>query len=219
MDRYQVLFKCGGNHSRPDGHRIENDLRKTPGMIKRDRRRPHLGKRTVQSSHLAKHTQWEGRFVKSKKSQSRVEDSEDPVQEESDSKSESHVIEAFLTDGHNTKPLSCGKEGKGGAGLDPRKKWRNTQSRRLPVNVVTTTQLHQVALHLFFWSFPLLLNSCVPWRTLRTGSTFKTLMLNAWRIRREDLHMQVIPQLVLHRSHVFLPTFAVNHENPMYRFA
>ena len=34
---------------------------------------------------------------------------EDPVQEENDAKSESHVIEAFLTDGHNTKPLSCGK--------------------------------------------------------------------------------------------------------------
>ena len=34
---------------------------------------------------------------------------EDPVQEESDSKSESHVIKAFLTDGHSTKPLSCGK--------------------------------------------------------------------------------------------------------------
>ena len=106
------------HHSRPDGHRIENDLRKTPGMIKRDRRRPHLGKRTVQSSHLAKHTQWEGRFVKSKRVKAgggfcqRKEDEvtlEDPVQEESDSKSESHVIEAFLTDGHNTKPLSCGK--------------------------------------------------------------------------------------------------------------
>ena len=32
------------HHSRPDGHRIENDLRKTAAMIKRDRL--HLGKRT-----------------------------------------------------------------------------------------------------------------------------------------------------------------------------
>ena len=40
-------------------------------------------------------------------------------------------------------------------------------------------------------------------------------MLNVWRIRREDLHMPVIPQLVMHRSHVFLPTFAVNPEKPL----
>ena len=35
---------------------------------------------------------------------------EDPVQEDGDSKSESRVIEGFLTGGHNTKPLSCVKE-------------------------------------------------------------------------------------------------------------
>ena len=35
---------------------------------------------------------------------------EDPVQEDGDSKSESRVIEGFLTGGHNTKPLSCAKE-------------------------------------------------------------------------------------------------------------
>ena len=40
-------------------------------------------------------------------------------------------------------------------------------------------------------------------------------MLNVWRVRREDLHMPVIPQLVIHRSHVFLPTFAVNPEKPL----
>ena len=47
-----------------------------------------------------------GRFRGRKEDEATLED---PVQEESDSKSESHVIEAFLTDGHNTKPLSCGK--------------------------------------------------------------------------------------------------------------
>ena len=48
-----------------------------------------------------------GRFRGRKEDEATLED---PVQEESDSKSESHVIEAFLTDGHNSKPLSCGKE-------------------------------------------------------------------------------------------------------------
>ena len=48
-----------------------------------------------------------GRFRRRKEDEATLED---PVQEESDSKSESHVIEAFLTDGHNSKPLSCGKE-------------------------------------------------------------------------------------------------------------
>ena len=38
-------------------------------------------------------------------------------------------------------------------------------------------------------------------------------MLNVWRVRREDLHMPVIPQFVMHRSHVFLPTYAVNPES------
>ena len=36
---------------------------------------------------------------------------EDPIQEESDAKSESHVIFAFQTCGHSTKPLLFGKEG------------------------------------------------------------------------------------------------------------
>ena len=88
-------------------------------MIKRDRRRPHLGKRTVQSSPRKTHpvgrnmceveeeSKQGGRFRGRKEDEATLED---PVQEESDSKSESHVIEAFLTDGHNSKPLSCGKE-------------------------------------------------------------------------------------------------------------
>ena len=51
----------------------------------------------------------------SKKSQSREggfrgREADEVTLEDGDSKSESRVIEGFLTGGHNTKPLSCGKE-------------------------------------------------------------------------------------------------------------
>ena len=122
MDRSQVLFNCGWIITR---HQMDTELKtifpKLPEMKKNGTDGDIISEsEPVQSSHLAKHIQWEGRIVASKKSQSRGrgfrgrEADEvtiaDPVQEDSDSKSESHVIEAFLTVGHNTKPLSCVKE-------------------------------------------------------------------------------------------------------------
>ena len=123
MECSQVLFNCGGLFTRD---LMDTELKtifpKLPGKEKkRDRLRHHLGKANeskVQTSQNRPSGK-EG-FVASKKSQSREGGFrgreadevtlEDPVQEDGDSKSESRVIEGFLTGGHNTKPLSCGKE-------------------------------------------------------------------------------------------------------------
>ena len=64
---------------------------------------------------------------------------EDPVQEENDAKSESHVIKAFLTCGHSTKPLLRGKEGEGDQWQD-REEWRWARSEEeVEKHIVWTT--------------------------------------------------------------------------------
>ena len=63
---------------------------------------------------------------------------EDPVQVDGDSKSESRVIEGFLTGGHNTKPLSCGKESECHQWKD-KEEWSWAGSQEM-VKVETTRQ-------------------------------------------------------------------------------
>ena len=62
---------------------------------------------TSQNTSSGKEVLWRRRRVRAEADEVTLED---PVQEDGDSKSESRVIEGFLTGGHNTKPLSCAKE-------------------------------------------------------------------------------------------------------------